>query len=93
MRAVLALDEVDMSKHSGIMAEFRKRYLVSAMNRRIIDRDLTEEQVREIEAACKLPYVEDEDCPQIDPQRTPELWEEMMKALAERNRKMAQRMA
>lgn len=66
---------------------------VSAMNRRIIDRELTEEQVREIEAACKLPYVEDEDCPQIDPQRTPELWEEMMKALAERNRKMAQRMA
>ena len=54
---------------------------------------MTEEQVREIEAACKLPYVEDEDCPQIDPQRTPELWEEMMKALAERNRKMAQRMA
>ena len=34
------------------------------MNRRIIDRELTEEQVREIEAACKLPYVEDEDCPQ-----------------------------
>ena len=27
MRAVLALDEVDMSKHSGIIAEFRKRYL------------------------------------------------------------------
>jgi hypothetical protein len=63
------------------------------MNRRIIDRELTEEQVREIEAACKLPYVEDEDCPQIDPQRIPELWEEMMKVLAERNRKMAQRMA
>lgn len=26
MRAVLALEEVDMSKHSGVMAEFRKRY-------------------------------------------------------------------
>jgi hypothetical protein len=67
--------------------------MVSAMSRRIIDRELSEEQIREIEAACNLPCVEDEDCPQIDPQRTPELWEEMMKALAERNRKMAQRMA
>ena len=27
MRAVLILDEVDMSKHSGVMAEFRRRYL------------------------------------------------------------------
>ena len=28
MRAVLAFVEVDMSKHSGVMAEFRKRYLL-----------------------------------------------------------------
>ena len=27
MRAVLALDEFDSKKHSGIIAEFRKRYL------------------------------------------------------------------
>ena len=27
IRAVLALEEVDMSKHGGVMAEFRKRYL------------------------------------------------------------------
>ena len=37
MRAVLALDEVDMSKHSGIMAEFRRRYLKTD----ILDRKLS----------------------------------------------------
>ena len=54
---------------------------------------LTEEQIREVEAAENMPFVEDQECPEIDPQKTPELWDEMMKALAERNRKMAQRMA
>ena len=37
MRAVLALNEVDMSKHSGIMAEFRRRYLKTE----ILDRKLS----------------------------------------------------
>lgn len=37
MRAVLALNEVDMSKHSGIMAEFRRRYLRTE----ILDRKLS----------------------------------------------------
>lgn len=37
MRAVLALEEVDMSKHSGVMAEFRKRYLKTE----ILDRRLS----------------------------------------------------
>ena len=37
MRAVLALDEVDMSKHSGIMAECRRRYLKTE----ILDRKLS----------------------------------------------------
>ena len=37
MRAVLALAEVDMSKHSGVMAEFRKRYLKTE----ILDRKLS----------------------------------------------------
>jgi len=37
MRAVLALEEVDMSKHSGVMAEFRKRYLKTE----ILDRKLS----------------------------------------------------
>ena len=58
-----------------------------------LDLQLSEEQIKEIEASVLRPCVEDEDCPELDPQKTPELWEEMMKALAERNRKMAQRMA
>lgn len=37
MRAVLALDEVDMSKHTGIMAEFRRRYLKTE----ILERELS----------------------------------------------------
>lgn len=58
-----------------------------------LDPQLTEAQIQEIETAQNMPFVEDQDCPELDPQKTPELWEEMMKALAERNRKMAQRMA
>ena len=54
---------------------------------------LSKEQIKEIEASSQMPIVEDEDCPEIDPQKTPELWTEMMDALAKRNRKMAQRMA
>lgn len=27
MRAVLAFDEIDMKKHSGVMSEFRRRYI------------------------------------------------------------------
>ena len=37
MRAVLALDGVDMKHHSGIISEFRKRYLKTE----IIDRKLS----------------------------------------------------
>ena len=37
MRAVLALEEIDMSKHSGVMAEFRKRYLKTEL----LDRNLS----------------------------------------------------
>lgn len=57
------------------------------------DMRLTEEQVREIEASRALPYVEDEDSPLLDPKQTPELWAKAMEALAERNRRMANRMA
>ena len=58
-----------------------------------LERELTEEQIKEIESARNLPYVEDADSPELDPQATPELWAEMMRALAERNRRMAERMA
>lgn len=58
-----------------------------------LDRNLTEAQINEINTANNLPFVEDEDCPMLDPQKTPELWADMMNALAERNRRMAERMA
>jgi len=54
---------------------------------------LSEAQIREIETVALLPIVDDEDCPEIDPEKTPELWAEMMEALAKRNREMARRMA
>ena len=53
----------------------------------------TEDQVREIEASRELPFVEDEDSPEIDPQKNPELWAKALEALAERNRMMAKNMA
>lgn len=53
----------------------------------------TEDQVREIEASQEFPFVEDEDSPEIDPQKNPELWAKALEALAERNRMMAKNMA
>ena len=55
--------------------------------------ELTEAQIREIEAAGRLPFAEDDDNPTLDPQKTPELWAKALEALADRNRRMAQRMA
>ena len=55
--------------------------------------ELTEEQIREIEASRDMAYVEDEDSPLLDPQKTPELWAKALEALGDRNRRMAQRMA
>lgn len=57
------------------------------------DATLTEEQIREIEASVNYPYQEDADSPEVDPQKHPELWKKALEALAERNRRMAQRMA
>lgn len=37
MRAVLAYDEIDMQHHSGIISEFRRRYLKTG----ILDRELS----------------------------------------------------
>ena len=54
---------------------------------------LTEEQIQEIEASTNYPYVEDADSPEVDPQKNPELWKKALDALAERNRRMAKRMA
>ena len=54
---------------------------------------LTEEQIREIEQSESYPYVEDDDSPEIDPEKNPELWNKALEALAERNRWMARRKA
>ncbi|MER2142475.1 MAG: hypothetical protein ABS888_01675 [Eubacteriales bacterium] len=69
---------------------------VRAMDVRFIlkaDATLTEDQVREIEASRQFPFVEDEDSPEVDPQKNPELWAKALEALASRNRRMAKRMA
>ena len=57
------------------------------------DAQLSPEQIREIEASRDFPFVEDEDSPEVDPQKNPELWAKALEALAERNRRMAKRMA
>ena len=51
------------------------------------------DQVREIEVSRQFPFVEDEDSPEVDPQKNPELWAKALEALASRNRRMAKRMA
>jgi hypothetical protein len=50
---------------------------------------LTEEQIREIEAARNHTYIEDEDSPEIDPEKNPDLYEGFLKSLGERNRRLA----
>ena len=50
---------------------------------------LSEEQIKEIEAARNHAYTEDEDCPEIDPVKSPELYEGFLKSLGERNRRIA----
>lgn len=55
------------------------------------DAKLTDDQIREIEAARSKPYVEDEDSPEVDPDKNPELYEGFLQALGERNRRIAKR--
>jgi hypothetical protein len=50
---------------------------------------LSEEQIKEIESARNCPYTPDEDSPEIDPEKNPELYEGFLKSLGERNRKLA----
>ena len=49
---------------------------------------LTQKQIDEIENAKKLPVTFDEDSPEIDPVKTPELYAALMKAVGERNRRV-----
>lgn len=50
---------------------------------------LTKDQIKEIERASELPVVFDEDSPEIDPVKTPELYAAMLKAVRERNQRNA----
>ena len=50
--------------------------------------ELTAEQIERIEAAREFEDEYDEDCPEIDPVKTPELYEALVKATAERNRRV-----
>ena len=53
---------------------------------------LTPEQIAMIEAARELPPVEDEDNPEIDPVATPERYAALMRAVAERNRHVIEKL-
>ena len=53
---------------------------------------LTAEEVAMIEAARNLPVEEDEDNPEIDPVKTPEQYAALMRAVAERNRRVVEKL-
>ena len=53
---------------------------------------LTPEEIAMIEAARDLPVEADEDNPEIDPVKTPEQYAALMRAVAERNRRVAEKL-
>ena len=53
---------------------------------------LTAEEIAMIEAARNLPVEEDEDNPEIDPMKTPEQYAALMRAVAERNRRVVEKL-
>ena len=53
-------------------------------------RKLTAEEIAMIEAARELPETYDEDNPPIDPTATPEQYAALMRAVGERNRRIAE---
>ncbi len=53
---------------------------------------LTPEEIAMIEAARDLPVEEDEDNPEIDPVKTPEQYAALMRAVAERNRRVVEKL-
>ncbi len=55
---------------------------------RLIGTPLTDEQRKRIEDSLDFVDQEDEDCPVIDPDTTPELFAAMMEAVGKRNRKI-----
>jgi hypothetical protein len=55
------------------------------------DRKITEAEIAMIEAARELPETFDADNPPIDPATTPEQYAALMRAVGERNRRIAGR--
>lgn len=55
--------------------------------------EITQEEIAMIEAASVMPEEYDEDNPEIDPVKTPELYAALIKAVGERNRRIAKRRA
>ena len=53
---------------------------------------LTPEEIAMIEAARNLPVEVDEDNPEIDPVKTPEQYAALMRAVAERNRRVVEKL-
>ena len=53
---------------------------------------LSPEEIAMIEAARDLPVEEDADNPEIDPVATPERYAALMQAVAERNRRVVERL-
>ena len=55
--------------------------------------EITPEEIAMIEAASTMPAEYDEDNPEIDPVKTPELYAALVRAVAERNRRISKRQA
>lgn len=53
---------------------------------------LSPEEIAMIEAARDLPVEEDEDNPAIDPETTPERYAALMRAVADRNRRVVEKL-
>ena len=50
---------------------------------------LTQEEIAMLEAAAEMPHTADDDNPEIDPVKTPRLYEALVQAVAERNRRIS----
>ena len=55
---------------------------------RVCGTALTDEQIARIEASRDFEDEYDEDCPEIDPDKTPELFDALVRATSERNRRI-----
>ena len=53
---------------------------------------LTPEEIAMIEAARDLPFEDDEDNPAVDPEATPERYAALMRSVAERNRRVIEKL-